>query len=400
MAITDRQLQDILDSGELSGGKLGGSALSNNIITQAELTTVSDQTALNTASIANFTEIQALFAEPTGYDLRPDHVAKKGIMEFCLSAVVGEYWRLTSDDTWSKHTGASQFGDGSTLTDRTFIHYPETAETYFEFWHNGINFQKTSTQVLEIASTSDKQIVVYDASGTLTLASSVYSAIVEDVVTSVITINHINTEKVIFANERHGVQMDGTTHMMLHSTQGATWASGLFIDGLSDNSDTFSNVTAGVFYDEDITHFLLDHDTAPFMWREGVGGGWRVSTNIDNKLGFFNGGASVQYNLDTSGTWSLEPIGSQYMIMHFFASNDAEYPIVKVVGQNLYTSAAIARDQIFSEGMDLAEGSLPTPEFLPLGCMIIHLDGVGQIEKGLNDEIWLDCRAGTAVPRF
>ena len=366
------------------------------VATIPDLTT---EVAVNSAAVTNIQSHRELLGEPTGYDLRIGNEQMKGIMEFCVDASSGEYWSISELDISTKHTGATHFGDGTILGDRTFIHYPHGSQTHYSFYHNGTEFQKTFSTIT-VPNTGDKHIIVYNESGVIEIATVVYEAIVIDVVTSVITINPSNTVKVIFANERHGVQMDGMTHMMLHSTQGATWASGLLVEGLVNNGDTFSNVTAGVFYDEDITHTISAHTLAPFMWREGAGGDWMVSTNHDNKLGYFNGTAAVKYNLNTAGTWTLESIGVDYIIVHFYASNDDEYPIVKVVGQNLYPDRGAARDAILSEIMDLAEGSLPTPEFLPLGCMIVHVEAVGQIEKGADDEIWIDYRQRFGVPRF
>lgn len=356
------------------------------------------------ADLERMTAIQNASFEPTGFNLR-DHTTH-GVIELCGQASSGIYWRIDENNVFSEITGATTFGDGATtLADRTFVHYPAAGETEFSFWAQGYKITKTTTQTIQLAQVSTKQIVVYKLNAGKTdadigFAVGVYEAISEDTICAVVTGNPTLVKKVVFANERHGMEMSSATHRMMHETAGARYGDGLDIVGLADNGTTFTSIAAGTIWDEDLDHSVPITTTAPFLWRDSTGY-WTVSDNVDNLLGYKNGGANVLYNRDNgNGTWDLVTIGLDYMIMHFFATNDSEYPVFKVVGQTLYADRTTARNHLYGAVTLLKEGDLPTPEFLHLYSMIIHVETAGQIEVGTDSEIYVDFRAGYPAGRY
>ena len=88
------------------------------------------------------------------------------------------------------------------------------------------------------------------------------------------------------------------------------------------------------------------------------------------------------------------------MAMHFFATNDAEFPLFKVIGQEVYTSRPDARNRLSGAVSLLQAGDLPAPEFLHCYSMIIHNNATGQIEVGADGEIYVDYRYGYPVGRY
>ena len=366
-----------------------------------------EQLASITSSISTLEAKQAdrefLAIEPTGFDLRDNDY--HGIMEMCPLASAGNYWRVDEHNVFTHITGATTFGDGVTpLADRTFLHRPSITHGEIWFWSDGVKFVKTTPQTILLSNVSTKQIIVYDTSGELMLETIVHDAISVNTIVCVITGNPSLQQKVVFANERHGLDMSGATHEMLHETFGAQWGTGLQVSGLANNGNTFISVSAGVIWDEDLKHSVGAVLDAPFIYRD-VNGDWALETigsvvTSTNDLAFVNGGAAdALYNRDNGdGTWSLVDTGADYVIMHMFATNDAEFPIFKVVGQNLYADRDAARRNLDGEVTFLAEGELPTPEFLHL-CSYI-LDGTGAIETGLDGEIYVDFRHGYPVSRF
>ena len=86
--------------------------------------------------------------------------------------------------------------------------------------------------------------------------------------------------------------------------------------------------------------------------------------------------------------------------MHIIYSGDAEYPYVKVIGQNLYADRATARQQLNAEISNLQLEGMPSPEFKFLYSMIIHNESTGQIETGADGEIYVDWRLGLPISRY
>ncbi len=350
------------------------------------------------ASVQMNTEQSSLQLLPTGFDLRVGYEESLGTLEYCLSASSGVLYEIDHDQVFTKLTSQTTFGDGSTaLADRTFAIRPSDGETDYSYYYNGIKVTKTAIETVQHTDADGSYFIGFGSDGNLLVEASVYDAIMKDVACAIVTANTTNTEKIVFANERHGLQMDSITHKEAHETVGARWANvGLEIEGLANNGTDFTKITAGAFY-EDIKHSVAEVETAPFVWRDGTTG-WRISA-VDDLLGY-KVGAKVQYNLDTTGTWSIEDIGSDYILCHFFATNDAEFPFFKLLGQTLYANRGEARDKIFQEIATLKTNGLPTPEMVHIGSCIVHNESTGQIEKGSDDEIWIDFRSQQFVPRY
>ena len=361
------------------------------------------------ADLQKLLDIQAVSDEPTGFDLR-DH-STHGVMELCGLATSNTYWRLDENNLFTEQTGTT-FGDGvTTLADKTFVQYPSISSTTnpksFSFWNKGNKFVKTTTQIITLSATSLKQIVVYDENGIIDFSDSVYEAITQDTIAAVISGHPALTKKVIFANERHGLEMNGATHEMLHNTIGAAYGDGLKINGLASGVGTYTNIETGTIWDEDLKHTVLDTTDTVFAYRLDVDdsgwtttGAWTLTNYVDSNVAMFDG-IDVQYNSYDVGNdrWGLTSIGAgNYIIMHIFATNDGEFPIFKVLGQNVYTSRVDARNNLDGDVTTLISGDLPTPEFCHLYSMIVDADG--NVYPGADGEIYVDYKSGYPASRF
>ena len=358
-----------------------------------------------------------LATQPTGFDLR-DH-DYHGILELCPLASGGMYWRIDENNVYSKITSATTFGDGVTpLADGTLCHRPTAVHGEIKFWNNGTKHIKTESVLIQLQNISDKQIVVYKNDGSIGFATTVSDAISVDTIICIVTGNPTSGQKVVFANERHGLDMSGATHEMLHETLGARWGDGLEVVGISDNGNTFQSLAVGTIWDEDLKHTVEAVATAPFIYRD-VLGDWAIESDgawseLDGKFTQASSPVvrttnTLRLNVDAladcvynkeevNGDWSLVDTGADYVIMHFFATNDAEFPVFKVVGQNLYPDRTTARQRLDGEISTFKEGELPSPEFLHLFSYI--LDGVGNIETGIDAEVYVDFRHGYPIARY
>ncbi len=356
---------------------------------------------LNANPVANLVAISEISTDPSGFDLR--NPKTKGVLELCPIAADGIVYRIDENELFTKLTGQTTFGDGITpLTNKTFAQYPAVGETEFSFWNRGTKFVKEEIQILILGDIYNKQIITYDENGDIGFASSVYEAITEDTIVALVTGHPVEIKKVIFANERHGIEMSSSTHLTLHQTDGTKYASGLNINGLVNNGTTYTSIDMGVAWDEDLIMNYSGGTDSIFAYRTSGRGDWLTTDTPDNLLGLKNDNNDVVYNNynTTTNEWELTPIGDDYVIMHFFFTNDAEFPIFKVLGQTLYKNRTEARRHLDSDVTLLKAGELPTPEFLHMYSIIIHNESNGQIETGLDKEIYADFRFGYPVQRY
>jgi hypothetical protein len=79
------------------------------------------------------------------------------------------------------------------------------------------------------------------------------------------------------------------------------------------------------------------------------------------------------------------------MIMFFVATNNTEFPYVKILGQKLYNNNSDARDDIGTAWNDMVLEGLPSPEFLPIGAVIVDSDG--ECKELADGSLYVDLRA-------
>ena len=326
----------------------------------------------------------------TGFDREDMDTGGKslGILQYCHSAASGEVHQIGSDETglYTKLTGQTLFADGTSLVDRTLMQYHDSGETQYSYWRHGYLIEETGSKSIQVAA-DFKGYIGYDANGDLIdTITDIRELIVRTPLVAFLYLNETKSTIEWLGDERHGIVMDGQTHLQQHQNQGFFVGGGLDIIGLINNGTTFTSIDAGGCGDEDVKMFYSSISTMPKLYKEGVAGEWTI-TDDDNKLGIFSGGL-CSYNLDTAGTWSLATIGLDYVIMMPIATNNKLAPIVMLVGQSLHANRGAARDNAPAEFHRIDSYGLPSNEYHQLGSIIIHNSGTGQIEIGANGEIW------------
>ncbi len=363
------------------------------------------------------TEVFDVLNEPTGYN-RQDKTTLP-FLELCSTDAL-KYRQIYYDanDDFMKArevdtTGTAQegyFSDGVTqLVTRRFARVPTTNPNGCYYYHKGVKHELTSTAYIDIEFSTGGHIIYTDNGGPLLQKANptrkeVGDIIEHKVIHSIVTGNSDSGELILLADEMHGHIMDGATHVSKHLTDGCKYGSGMNINGLANNAETYTSIETGDAYDEDI-HIEVWQETteSPFWYRDGVGGAWKTTAS-DNKLGYGVDGTLVYNELVDEATdeWQLTKATSNndYIIMHFMMSNDLIQPIKQIIGQNYYGSRSDARDNLEGEVSILKMGGLPTPEFIFLYSMIIHDKEDMKIEKGADGEIYVDHRFGSPVKRF
>jgi len=338
----------------------------------------------------------------TGFDREDMDTGGKqnGIIQFCMDAASGDVHQIGSDEAgiYSLLTSQTTFADGTALADRTMMMYHDSGETQFSYWRHGELIEVTTAKFIQVAAGFNGYIG-FDSNGDLDdSVTDVRELIIRTPLVSYLYLNDTESELVWFADERHGIVMDGQTHLQQHQKDGFFISGGLDITGLTDNGTTFTQVASGGAGDEDIKMFFSAISTAPKMYKEGAAEEWRISDD-DANLGIFRD-SKCSYNLDTAGTWSLEEINFDYIVMMFVATNNKLAPIVMLVGQTLHADRTIARANAPAEFQRINAAGLPSQELHAIAAVIIHDEADGQIEVGSDGEIYVRCTNGFPVQMF
>lgn len=199
-------------------------------------------------------------------------------------------------------------------------------------------------------------------------------------------------EHVYFADERHGIIMDGATHKHLHLSLGAQYRKGLRLYNFNVDQNGNSNSHAqfacdsGQIADEDLIIDIIDGDVqtlstvlnAPVYYRHGGETENWYKTPISayplilpTDSPYYFAGTRPAYSHEIDGFWYLTEVpNNHFVLIHIAATNDVENPIVAILG-NQYDSKAKARNGANTEFA--AMSGLPFAEFVRLGTVIYQV---------------------------
>ena len=316
--------------------------------------------------------------EPNGYNHSLPN--EMGILELCvLNPDDNLYFKIYGIDqnglkiaTRTVLKTAATWGNGVDINetiDYQLCQYPVSGVAPVAWWINGAKYESTLNEVVELIPTSGHKYVYRDAVGLKVINSFTKDLYTKQAYTSSIYGNHLTGDKIVFSNERHGIQMDGETHYLHHVGDGTEYVSGYGIVGLAEDSGVYTHVDSGEYMDEDITSITPIQTDAPFWYI--VGDIW-TSENDGVELSHITA-TRPNYNLNTGGTWSLQEMtNNKYILVHFFATNDVEFPIVKVLGQIEYGNATDARDGAINELNSMFLVGIPSEEYIPLYSIILN----------------------------
>jgi RNA-binding protein YhbY len=343
-------------------------------------------------------------APTDGYYLLGDGTWWKG-RDFATD-VFGNIGSLTNNPTGFPITGG---GGLSTLSKvdgtRTFTITPVGVS--YDIWVRGVKFTKTVAENVVWPDVEGIHIFYFDTDSILSTtqdSTTISNVILGDgCIVAGVYWDATNNIAVSFADERHGLQMDGATHLYLHRTVGAKYVSGgalanFSVDGTGNNAtDAQFAVENVIFYDEDLIH---DSSTSsqvlslpaqiPIVYRNGANGDWRLKTSDTYPLiysgtaGYTGVSGLPAYNQWTGAVWQLTEVSNnQYFLMHYYATSNITQPIIGIVGQAIYGSALSARTGAEVEISSL-QGTirLLAQEATPLGTVIFQVSvAYGNVPK-------------------
>lgn len=232
---------------------------------------------------------------------------------------------------------------------------------------NGFKLNTLTTQSVVHANTIGIHYFVLGSDGIITTSMTPWDLFTDQPVAMV----YWNGITGWMADERHG-GMQAQVHSYLHNTVGARWASGLQVQGTVTpsgaptlDSQSQVNITAGRFYDEDIRNDIDALSNIPMLYFDGTGA-WARATPTAWP---FTVGANNRPHYQNPAGGLLQASNNRYVVYWLFATNFDGLELVSIPHPAQFTTEALAQASAIS---DLALGTLPTPEMVALGRMIVE----------------------------
>lgn len=283
----------------------------------------------------------------------------------------------SSDSGFDNRTDSTiSFDDGT----RTFTIAPAVAS--YSFISDNNKYTKTTSLSIQIDDTEGLWFFYFDSDGNL-VATQTFSddIILKYAFVALVYWDADNNTAITVAEERHGNVMDSATHLYNHNTVGTQYGSGLqptdvVADG-SGNDATHAQIglSSGTIWDEDIKISIPSYTAPasfPFLYKSGANGYWRKIAANDYIV-TTTGTGRAAYNEWTGATWQLTEVGNaKFCLMHLYATNDIDTPMVWILGENEYNSATDARDGATNELLQLETDGLPVVEYKAIATFIIQ----------------------------
>lgn len=271
---------------------------------------------------------------------------------------------------------------------RTFTITP--AQDFYSVWCVGRKYDKYISESVTIPNETGLYYIYFDTAGQLQYRAG-YFDWGQDTPTAYVYWNTHTQKAEFFADERHGITMDWQTHEYLHRTRGAAIANGFDAsnfdvstnDGNTDEQAQL-DISNGTFFDEDlqvdIEHSLTPEDNTwqqqlqgpariPVFYRSGTGWVEDNPTDFPVKKVTLHPG----YNSNVGGNWSVTELGANtYGIQWIVATNQLNYPVLSIMGQQQYANVGQAEAASWAD-MDL--DGLPIVEIRVLYKIIFRATG-------------------------
>ena len=320
-------------------------------------------------------------------------------------------WRMISSTDMSQIFSATReptgFVDRSDshisfdVPTRTFSIQPLAPATSFDYLIHGIRYTINNTVTLTTPNTTGTYFIYLDTASTLHYQTTFDASILMDkAIVAIVYWNATAGNAPYFADERHGITMDGMTHLYLHISLGTQYINGFSLLNIISNEQPPTNAAArfgvsdGVILDEDLRHdiyntggkvnvydleqSLVSIAQIPVLYRLGTTAEWNIkpATNypmIESGTVGYVGASSLPAWNELFGTeWRLTQVTSNRLfLMHYFATNDVNHPIVGVLGTSQYQNTPQGQREAEVELKTLT--GLPFQEFTPIASVIFEV---------------------------
>jgi hypothetical protein len=287
----------------------------------------------------------------------------------------------------TRSTSTISFNDST----RTFTIAATNSQEGFSVWLHAKQHAYFSESV-QITDTTGIHFIYFDyPSETLKTTTTVSSELfLNAALVALVYWRQDQQKHIYFADERHGIVMDGATHQHLHLSIGAQYRSGLSLNNILVDQNASLATHAqfscqnGVIADEDITISIVNNSPqilstvihAPVFYRIGADSNWykknatEYALILPSEVQHYSGIIRPAYNYNNGSGWTLAEVpNNQFLLMHVLATNDIETPIITVLGKT-YPTKSDARAGLKTELRDII--GLPFLEFVKLGSIIFQ----------------------------
>lgn len=333
-------------------------------------------------------DLTASTFEPTGFNRGVK--SSMGIMEFSLDGTT--IHKIDENSTYSVRTDG-KFATGTAwqqnATANTFAIYPVAGETSFVIWQAGIKYTFSTIQKHTVSGTMTGSNFFFIDQGALVHYTSMSGDYIQkEAFCALVYINENTSEVVLYADERHGITMDGATHYYLHTTSGTRFKSGLGAAGVTAGGTSFTSLAAGELWDEDILIPIPYTTSAPMLYRNA--NRWSKFPS-STSFAYLDTGVAQYNHMVSAGNYEVIGVPSgKYSVMYLMATNDRINPFVRVMGQYIFDDLAAARESAQTEPRDTVTSGLPVTEFLWVGAVVV--DHAGIIQTLDTGAVYVDLR--------
>jgi hypothetical protein len=333
--------------------------------------------SLGTTDVVGTVTIEYNPADPNDWAPAPDDVIE-GLDQLANRFVSQN--QVTKEPTGFPNRTDSVTSFNDTSPDRTFTIAPTGVS--FDFYVKGTKFTKTAPESIQLPNLAGNHYIYYTDAGVLSTTQTLSSSLFED--NALVSIVYWNTDtntRSYFAEERHGLTMDGATHTYLHTVFGARYLSGLALQNFSVNgtgnlaANAQFDADQGRIRDEDILIEISAQAQIPILYRQGSL--WRKKAAdafpiiYSGTAGYTGANGRLPYNEFTGGVWQLTEVANNaYVLVHFFGTNDKDAPVVGIQGTNTYSNVTAARNAASTEITSLS--GLPFAEFVAIGSVVFE----------------------------
>jgi hypothetical protein len=272
----------------------------------------------------------------------------------------------------------------------------EPTGSSYSYYNKGIKVVKTSGDSLTIPNLTQINYIHFDTINNQISNKTTGFDFSTDIPIAYIAWNSgvgPSGQMTFFAEERHGIVMDTSTHKWIHTTFGAQYVGGLSIgnyvlggDGSSNSHATIS-IGNGTLYQEDIEINITDSSSTdpfcqelspiaqiPVYYHQGTTGQWVKNTATDYPVKY--GANGPQYNLLTGNNWTIPDVSpggqTRYFAMWILATNQIDDPIISIMGQRIDSNQGSAENN--NSWGDINLTNLPLSEVKPLYRLIFAGD--------------------------
>jgi len=272
----------------------------------------------------------------------------------------------------------------------------EPTGSSYSYYNKGIKVVKTSGDSLTIPNLTQINYIHFDTNNNQISNKTTSFDFSTDIPIAYVAWNSgvgPSGQMTFFAEERHGIVMDTSTHKWIHYTFGAQYVDGLSIGNYvlggngSSNSHATISIGNGTLYQEDIEINITDSSSAdpfcqelspiaqiPVYYHEGTTGQWVKNIATDYPVKY--GANGPQYNLLSGGTWTIPDVSSggakRYFAVWILATNQIDDPIISIMGQRVDSNQGSAENH--NSWGDVNLTNLPLSEVKPLYRLIFAAD--------------------------